>query len=180
MDKKSSRTGSWGLEEVNQCKQKKPLMVLPAFSSVPTRTETIAQLSTVLAAPQGSQGTSIIHTACQCLLYSTLPLSGWTPVFPLLSPIPSWHFSAEMLSRDSINWDWSICASRGCWSLLYSGVWAHLSRGCIVLYIHKYGSSCSYYMLVISGYVYPKCRTVFHGQGLILWLYCLSCLLRHV
>lgn len=117
----SSRAGSWGLEEVNQCRQKNPLMVLPVFSSLPTRPETIAHLSTMLATPQGSQGTSIMHTACHCLLYSTLSQTGWTPAVHLLSWIPSWHFSAEMISRDSINLDGSICASRGCWSLLYPG-----------------------------------------------------------
>lgn len=128
---KSSRTGSWWLEEVNQCKQRKPLMGLPAFLSVPARPETITQLSIVLAAPQGSQGTSIMHTACQCLLNSTLPQPGWTPDASLLSRIPSWHFSDEMLSRDSINWDGSICASRGCRSLLYPCIWIHLSGGTI-------------------------------------------------
>lgn len=128
---KSRRAGSWGLEEGNQSRQKKPMKVLPAFSSVPARPETIAQLSTMLAALQGSQGTSIMHTVCQCFLYSTLPQPGWTPAVPLLGWIPGWHFSAELLSRDSINWDGSICASRGWWSLLYPGVWARLSRGTI-------------------------------------------------
>lgn len=170
--KKSGGTGSGRLEEVNQCRQKKPLMVLPGFSSAPVRPETIAQLSTVLATPQGSPGTSIMHTACQCLLYSTLPQPGWTPTVPLLGRIPSWHFSDKMLSRDSINWDGSICASRGCWSLLYLCVWALLWRGTVfwkmqnISLYHsdiKMTAHAPSYLLVVSGHVSHKCWTVVHG-----------------